>query len=362
VRLEIRLSVSVCAGVVKIEKWVPDFRVTYVTGLGGGVTYSVFLTHPPCCSPPCPRSLPCPPFPSLLQAYSHLGGNSLSLALSDLDLLLSFEPSNAIARSERTRIAVLTRENEKKKPSTPEVLKSTPTVGPTVKAESTVSSGPGKGGVGGGGGDMMAERTTRRISAAERQSGPGAGGESSAAVPPIVQAATPPFPLSSASTTTTAAVAVAGPSKDSAVPTSVITPSKTSKREPALPSEPPKTLYELERAWRGLKDRPDLFSQYLTQNIRKKSVVKKVFKEAVSPELLSSVFISLRDFCTSSVVLTVLGGLSSVNHFSMLLALLPVQDLDCIKCILERALEESSEEADSPVRTAISELKLLYKM
>jgi Potential Monad-binding region of RPAP3 len=333
---------------------------------------SIFLTYLPYSFPLLPAltslySLPSsPPFPSLLQAYSYLGGNSLPLALSDLDLLLSFEPSNAIARSERTRIAVLTRENEKKKPPTPEVLKSIPTIGSTVKAESTVSGGPSKGGVGGGGGDMMAERTTRRISAAERPSGPGAGarGESSAAVPPIVPTATPPPPPPSASNTSTAnvAVGVGGSSKDSAGSSTVITPNKISKREPALPSEPPKTLYELERAWRGLKDRPDLFAQYLTQNIRKKSVVKKVFKEAVSPELLSSVFISLRDFCTPSVVLTVLGGLSSVNHFSMLLALLPIQDLDCIKCILDSALKKSSEEADGTVRTAISELKILYKL
>jgi Potential Monad-binding region of RPAP3 len=244
------------------------------------------------------------------------------------------------------------------------VLKSIPTIGSTAKAESTVSGGPGKGGVGGGGGDMMAERTTRRISAAERPSGPGGGGggESSAAVPPIVPTATPPPPSASNTSTANVAVAVGGASKDSAGSSTVITPSKVSKREPALPSEPPKTLYELERAWRGLKDRPDLFAQYLTQNIRKKSVVKKVFKEAVSPELLSSVFISLRDFCTPSVVLTVLGGLSSVNHFSMLLALLPIQDLDCIKCILDSALKKSSEEADGTVRTAISELKILYKL
>ena len=110
-----------------------------------------------------------------------------------------------------------------------------------------------------------------------------------------------------------------------------------------------------------MKDRPDLFAQYLTQNIQKKSVVKKVFKEAISPELLSSVFISLRDFCAVPVVLTILGGLSTVNHFSMTLALLAEDDLTCINKIFHNVLDLGIE-LDESARTSIMQLKLLYKM
>ena len=81
---------------------------------------------------------------------------------------------------------------------------------------------------------------------------------------------------------------------------------------------------------------------------------------------ISEKFLGLVWFCTPSVVLTVLGGLSSVNHFSMLLALLPIQDLECIRCILDSTLQKSSveveAEADDTVRASISDLKLLYKM
>ena len=257
----------------------------------------------------------------------------------------------------------------------------------------SVSGGTNGGGSvnrsGSGGGDILAERSTRRISpipvaaaaavavavavAAKSEStsnSTGALGE----VTNVAPTAVPLTPSSDSINTPQPLTKSSESSTKSATNTDVITnstqlstPSKTSasfrtsKREPCVPQEVPKTLYELERAWRGLKDRPDLFAQYLTQNIQKKSVVKKVFKEAISPELLSSVFISLRDFCAVPVVLTILGGLSTVNHFSMTLALLAEDDLTCINKIFHNVLDLGIE-LDESARTSIMQLKLLYKM
>jgi hypothetical protein len=115
------------------------------------------------------------------------------------------------------------------------------------------------------------------------------------------------------------------------------------------------------RSWRGLKDRPDLFGQYLTLNIKKKSIVKKVFIEAISPELLSSVFISLRDYCNTDVILIILGGLSMCKHFTMTLALLLEEDLKCIQSIFENLLSSTDVSNDNDLKESILNLKMTYK-
>lgn len=239
----------------------------------------------------------------------------------------------------------------------------------SVNANASVLGG------GSNGSDILAERSTRRISPVPVESESRASTAenltdvSPSVAPPAelpisttekISSASQPQPsikLSESSTISTRDVII----NSTGLSTSKSASVRSLKREPIVPQEVPKTLYELERAWRGLKDRPDLFAQYLAQNIQKKSIVKKVFKEAISPELLSSVFISLRDYCAVPVILTILGGLSTVNHFSMTLALLAEDDLTCIHTIFQNVLDLGSK-LDEPTRTTIMQLKLLYKM
>lgn len=240
-------------------------------------------------------------------------------------------------------------------------------LGPSVSGSGQVLGGSSKGG------EMMLERSSRRITAVSRDlnypSGlPPVAPLSSTQVPSIVQPALPPLVSTSIA------------------PASNIPVKKPFKREPSVPSEVPKTLYEFERAWRGLKDRPDLFAQYLRQNIREKSVIRKVFKESISPDLLSATFISLRDHCTAIFSLPFLLSLSSVRHFSMTLALLQEEDLICVRSIVnsvciqrehkesksdieigkerekENEREEERDNLGDEFRDIIEQLKLLYKL
>lgn len=275
-------------------------------------------------------------------------------------------------------MAVQVREYQANKGNTAhvEVVKGAPKKG--TRARALGPSVPGSGQVLGGsskGGEMMAERSSRRITAASRDlevtnpSGlPSVAPLSSTLVPTIIQPALPPLASTS--------IALA--------PASNIPVKKPFKREPSVPSEVPKTLYEFERAWRGLKDRPDLFAQYLTQNIHEKNVIRKVFKESISPDLLSATFISLRDHCTAIFSLPFLLSLSSVRHFSMTLALLQEEDIICLRSIInsvciqrehkesksdiivgqEKEKEEKKERDNSgdEIRYMIEQLKLLYKL
>jgi RNA polymerase II-associated protein 3 len=107
-------------------------------------------------------------------------------------------------------------------------------------------------------------------------------------------------------------------------------------KNPAVPTEAPKTVYELERVWRGLKNHPDLFADYL--KIFKKSTFKKVIKEAVSPDLLGSMLVSVREHLLrhdAEAAFTVLEGLASTPKFSMTLSILPAEDLECIRSCID---------------------------
>ena len=121
-------------------------------------------------------------------------------------------------------------------------------------------------------------------------------------------------------------------------------PSKTklakdiSVKNPIVPSDPPKTVYEFERIWRGLKNRPDLFAVYL--QCFKKSTYKKVIKETCSPDLLSSMLVSVRDhlLLSDGIIekgISVLEGLSSIPKYDMIRFMLPGEDLDCLRACLD---------------------------
>jgi hypothetical protein len=267
---------------------------------------------------------------------------------------LKVEPSNAQARLERTKTAQMIREYEKIKTATPKGVSTVEDV--KVRSNTVPSVDPSKSSKD----EMMAERSSRRIqntvvSDNSDTSMPPPPSTSSGATPPTPP--TLPTPISASTSTTTAP-------KTSATNDTIskdITKSKSIKKEPTIPSEAPKNLYELERSWRGLKDRPDLFGQYLTLNIKKKSVVKKVFIEAISPELLSSVFISLRDYCAADVTLIILGGLSTCKHFTMTLALLLEEDLKCIQSIFGKLLTLDVSN-DNDLKESILNLKSIYKL
>ena len=112
---------------------------------------------------------------------------------------------------------------------------------------------------------------------------------------------------------------------------------KVTTKRPAVPTEPPKTVFEMEKVWRALKSYPDLWAQYLAAF--KKSTFKKCFKEAVNPDLLSSVFSALRDYAEPRVVVSTLEGLVGLASFSMTLALLPGEDLAAAQAALEKVDE-----------------------
>lgn len=112
------------------------------------------------------------------------------------------------------------------------------------------------------------------------------------------------------------------------------TPTKRVPKRPAVPTDAPKTVYELEKVWRALKGYPDLFSQYLS--CFKKSTYKKVFKETVSPDLLTSMFVALKDHAAADSVYSALDGLSKMANFSMIVALLPAEDMENIKAAITK--------------------------
>lgn len=117
---------------------------------------------------------------------------------------------------------------------------------------------------------------------------------------------------------------------------------------PSIPEDPPKTAYELERIWRGVKDRPDLFANYI--RCFKKSTFKNVIKESTSPDLLSSMVIALRDHLiveSPKKVLDILEGFSRIDNFSFVLSMLPAEDHQAMKDIFNSLEASASSSASS---------------
>eukprot|EP01038_Epipyxis_sp_PR26KG_P010457 gene10457-14045_t len=129
-----------------------------------------------------------------------------------------------------------------------------------------------------------------------------------------------------------------------------------------IPVEPPKTTYELERVWRGLKDKPAAFADYISSF--KKSTFKKVFKETVSPDLISSMMISLCDHTSNKKsVIKSLEGFATISSFGLTLSLLPQQDLDVLKKIFDQLLNDNNNDNnDDNYAFRLNELKKLYRM
>jgi len=179
---------------------------------------------------------------------------------------------------------------------------------------------------------------------------------------------TPPTPPTAAPPATAQlpptppAVSNSQPAKSARVPKSE-SPAASSVRltkEPEVPSTPPSTVYELERNWRALKSNPKLFSKYLT--CFKPSTFKKVFKEAVSSELLSSMMVALKDHSTPDECVATLAGLSQSACFDMTLTMLPAEDIENLRGILGKLDVSLAEGGGKLNATVVSDLRVRYKL
>lgn len=103
---------------------------------------------------------------------------------------------------------------------------------------------------------------------------------------------------------------------------------------PEVPQTPPATLYELERNWRALKSSPQLFAEHL--KTFKASTFKKVFKESLSSELISSMLVALRDHSDAPSIVAVLGGLAQSSGFDMMVMMLPEDDTHKLGAIFSK--------------------------
>jgi Potential Monad-binding region of RPAP3 len=247
--------------------------------------------------------------------YGRMNKAGLLSALAEIDLKLARDPLNGDLRNERTAVAKLARGETSMPPPVPVT---------GVASQAAVSN----------------ERHT----------------SSEQSLPPIPKAVADGDAANAARGNVTAASTLKHRSEAGTEPRKPI----SSSRLPSVPSEAPKTLYEFERNWRGLKTHLNLFGQYLTL-FNSKAAVKKVFKEALTPELLSSVFAALRDFCTPETVLRVLGGLSQTSHFPMTLALLMEEDLQCIKTIFTNLLRSNCG-IDAATEESLKALRVQYNV
>ncbi len=169
-----------------------------------------------------------------------------------------------------------------------------------------------------------------------------------------------------------------------------VSPNPGSPSKFVIPGEP-KSVYDFEKTGRSLLRRPEALSEYLcsfkkstskltnenfihtntllffpqtaskhffSSSSNVDSLVKKLFKQAISAELMSATLSVLRDFVPVAQVFVFLDSLSQVTNFSMTLALLPATDELCIRSIFERLTAEETPETHSKVQ----ELKTLFKL
>ena len=122
--------------------------------------------------------------------------------------------------------------------------------------------------------------------------------------------------------------------------------------------------FRLERIWRGLKDRPDLFVKYLS--VFKKGTYKKVIKESVTPDLVTSLLVAVKDHSESTAFqLSALEGLTSVQNFSLMASLLPEADIQKVREILsvaEARLKASEESKKEESLQRVAELRKAFRL
>jgi tetratricopeptide (TPR) repeat protein len=256
--------------------------------------------------------------------------DSLECALDDVSFILSHEPDNKSAIIEKQKIGTLLKSQVDSKRQKQDRLVEEIIAKKEPSTDTSTLSG-------------LTERSSKtkvRSSEAPKALPTPAAAEKS------VHRADAPSPPASEKQKTPAATAAA------VLATSKTTAAKDiSVKNPSVPADPPKTVYEFERIWRGLKNRPDLFAVYL--KCFKKSTYKKVLKETCSPDLLSSLLVSVRDHLLMAdgnieKGVSVLEGLASIPKYDMIRFVLPETDLACIhSCLDYVSLHSGQVKADS---------------
>ena len=123
-------------------------------------------------------------------------------------------------------------------------------------------------------------------------------------------------------------------------------------RSVAVVPEPPSTLYEFERSWRGLKHDPEATARYF-EGFKAKHL-KKVIRESTDGEVFTSIFRASGDMDVSKG-LKLLQGLGKTDAFAM--AKLMFTDED--RTVLRATLEKAAEGGEDDVKVA-KKLRKLY--
>lgn len=115
-----------------------------------------------------------------------------------------------------------------------------------------------------------------------------------------------------------------------------------------------------ERIWRGLQGHPKLKIEYL--ELFKKSTYKKVFKEAISSDLIGSIFQTLNtEFSSASIAKKTLEGLTEMKSFSLTISLIPQEDMDHLQDVFRSLYKhvdnEGNAEEKEKLRTEIASLQ-----
>lgn len=251
------------------------------------------------------------------------GKEDLEKALSDFNQLLKMDPSNKEASIEKGRTEILIKDKKK-------------TAGASKSTASNVPSNA-KSTIGGENGELLLKevqsvRKPRQVTIVEGQLPsthlPSSPSDQRAA--DNYDSHVPPSPPTAPQQN----VKSAEKAKKSPI-----------KAAPSVPEELPKTVYELERIWRGLKGHPELFAAYLTTF--KLSTFKKVFNDNVSSDLMSSVFTCTRDHISAKnpdVAARILEGLTQMPKFDLTASLFPEEDLSSIRTILLKLRDTLTEE------------------
>lgn len=83
-----------------------------------------------------------------------------------------------------------------------------------------------------------------------------------------------------------------------------------------------------------MKNEPEKFGQYLS--LFKKSTFKKMLKDSLSPDLISFMLMTLKDYVSSTQIKAkALRGMSLSSNFQLTYSILPESDMECIRGIFD---------------------------
>ena len=81
--------------------------------------------------------------------------------------------------------------------------------------------------------------------------------------------------------------------------------------------------------------------------------------ESITPDLISSILIVLRDHNNETKqAITTLEGLSNVSNFPLMLSLLPENDLECLNEIFKKISNDNNNNQEE----SINNLRIIYKI